>query len=119
MKPRPIEREDGWSRESHRDAGGDFEQIAPELRRVVGGAARGQHNEARKIAPQDGAQFLDRSAIGLECPFEHGRLLVDIVSHFRHKDCLLYTSQAMNRRGILRYSWRDRLRRLLHPEPRA
>jgi precorrin-6B methylase 2 len=23
--------------------------------------------------------------------------------------------QAMNRRGILRYSWRDRLRRLLHP----
>ena len=82
VKLRPVQREDGWSRESHRDAGGDFEQIAPELRGVVGGAARGQHDEARRIAPQDGAQFLDRSAIGLERPFEHGRLLVDIVSHF-------------------------------------
>jgi Methyltransferase domain len=27
--------------------------------------------------------------------------------------------QAMNRYGILRYSWRDRLRRLLHREPRV
>jgi len=74
LQSRLIERENGRRGQRHRNAVGDFEQIAPELRRVVGGAAGGQQDEARPVAFEQIPQLLDGLAFGLERPLENRRL---------------------------------------------
>ena len=80
-----VQGEDGRRGQRDRNPGGHLEQVASELRGIVGSSARGQHDQARRIALQDSAQFFDRSALGLERALEHGGLLEDLVSHLRHK----------------------------------
>ncbi len=60
-----VEREDGRRGQGHGNSSGHLEQVAPELRRIVGSAARGQHDQTRRIALQNLAQFFDGPALGL------------------------------------------------------
>jgi hypothetical protein len=81
---RVIERVDGGRGQRHRNAGRDFQEIAAELRGVVGGAAGGQHDQARAALGHAQFEALDAAEFGGQGTLQGVGLLADFFEHAGH-----------------------------------
>ncbi len=81
FESRVVERKDGRRGERYRDPGGDLEEIAGELSRVVGGPAGGEHDQPGRVGGNPLPEPLEIAQFRAQGFVEGGRLLPDLGEH--------------------------------------
>ncbi len=98
-----IQRQDRRRGERNRNARRDLDEVSPELRGVVGGAARHHDDHPRPVLFEVMAQLENRAQPALQRLGQRLRLLPRLFEHFRHG----VSPERCYRGKISSSSWRD------------